>query len=146
MDPQKLIEIGTIDIYRWRNSEGVTHFPQGSLARKAEPDLNLFGSRILLVHWTLTEIMSHLQDLKAYLFSLFSPQYSHYHHPGTSSLSPFLALLLSCLCFPFHLSPIFFPRSLEPEPNRGIPGDRTTPPRTSLSLLPGFHVLVYSPC
>lgn len=118
----------------------VIHFPQCHTARKAELGFELAWIQNPCLPTGLTqEIMSYLQDLKAYLSSLFlfSPQYSHCHRPGTLSLSPFLTLLFSSLCFSIS-PPVLFSSLLSgPEPNSGFPGGQDSSARISLSLLPG---------
>lgn len=114
----------------------VTHFPQGHTARKAELGFELVWIQNPCLSTGLSqEIMSHLQDLKAYLFSLFLPNI-----PTTIIQGPRLSLLFSpfsCLCFSIS-PPVLFSSLLSgPEPNRGIPGGQDSSARTSLSLLPG---------
>ena len=127
----------------------VIHFPQCHTARKAELGFELAWIQNPCLPTGLTqEIMSYLQDLKAYLSSLFlfSPQYSHCHRPGTSSLSllfsPFSYLLFA---FPFHLQSYFLPCSLGLNPTVVSLGDRTALLGSHCHCCLEFQVVVYSP-
>lgn len=125
----------------------VTHFPQGHTARKAELGFELVWIQNPCLPTGLSqEIMSYLQDLKAYLFSLFLPNI-----PTTTIRGPRLSLLFSpfsCLvfAFPFHLQSYFLPRSLGLNPTVVSLGDRTAPLGPPCHCCLEFHVLVYFPC